>query len=618
MYTDYWKKILEKDSETWQKILQQPLTQTTSVLFCTSVGFSRTAVVHDSLLAAALIARGVKVEMLLCDGVLPACEACTYSSIKPHVFLEKGPQAKRCHECWKQGQGVFSSLNLPLHRYSQFLNADDYCYAKETVKNLKDSELKTFTLDDMLLGEEAYSGALRYFKVGDLTSEPDGIPILRRYVEGAILTYRAITKVFRELKPDVAVFHHGIYVPQGVISKVARQMGVRVVNWSIGYRSQSFIYSHEDTYHHTMLDEPVHLWKDKKLNESEKNRIVDYLESRRIGVKDWISYNAKPEERESIIREELSLDSRPIILLLTNVIWDAQLYYQSNAFSSLLEWVHYSIQYFAERQDLQLVIRIHPAEAIRSKTRQPVADVIAQLFPTLPANVRVVEAGSEISTYTLADMANCVLIYGTKTGMELAARGIPVIVAGEAWVRNKGFTSDVSSQEEYKQYLDQLPLAHRMPDEQRELALQYANHYFFRRLIPLAYLVHYSDEKPALFKKEFLRSQISRLRNSTKSWLKQLRYLQSDNTSKLTRKVLKQLALENNVKSLDSWLKNVDVWLKENNSEPKELQYTIDIDEMHVLEPGWDKGLDVVCNGIINHCDFIFEENLEGVMTNVK
>ena len=43
----------------------------------------------------------------------------------------------------------------------------------------------------------------------------------------------------------------------------------------------------------------------------------------------------------------------------------------------------------------------------------------------------------EVSTYALADASDAVIIYATKTGIELAARGIPVIVAGESWLRGK-------------------------------------------------------------------------------------------------------------------------------------------------------------------------------------
>src|SRR3546814_13064068 len=55
---------------------------------------------------------------------------------------------------------------------------------------------------------------------------------------------------------DRAVLHHGIYVPQGVIRAVLAAAGVPLATWNTGYRRNCFLFSHVDTYHHTMLDKP--------------------------------------------------------------------------------------------------------------------------------------------------------------------------------------------------------------------------------------------------------------------------------------------------------------------------------------------------------------------------
>ena len=86
------------------------------------------------------------------------------------------------------------------------------------------------------------------------------------------------------------------------------------------------------------------------------------------------------------------------------------------------------------------------------------------------------------------ELCNAALIYGTKTGLELASRGIPVIVGGEAWIRGKGLTWDASSPEEFFGFLDRLPLDRRLDREVTDRALRYAYHFFFRRMIPVACL----------------------------------------------------------------------------------------------------------------------------------
>jgi hypothetical protein len=114
----------------------------------------------------------------------------------------------------------------------------------------------------------------------------------------------------------------------------------------------------------------------------------------------------------------------------------------------------------------------------------------------LPANVFLIGPESQVSTYAVMARCNAVLIYGTKTGVELASMGIPVIVAGEAWIRNKGITLDAASASEYFKLLDRLPLDQPMSDHQVQRARRYAFHFFFRRMIPLEFMEPSQDDLP--------------------------------------------------------------------------------------------------------------------------
>src|SRR5690606_6953627 len=126
---------------------------------------------------------------------------------------------------------------------------------------------------------------------------------------------------------------------------------------------------------------------------------------------------------------------KPIIGMLSNVMWDAQLHYPANAFPNMLDWAVKTVAYFVRRPDLQLLLRIHPAE-IRGTvpSRQPLLAELRARFPELPPNIVIVPPESQVSTYSAMEACDSVLIYGTKTGVELTSIGIPVIVGGEAWI----------------------------------------------------------------------------------------------------------------------------------------------------------------------------------------
>lgn len=465
------------------------------VLVATSLGGYDHGVGLESVLAAALSLRGAVVDILLCDEFLPACQLTKHAKISPKTLTTRGQQGLLCKSCFHAGISSYAPLRLPILRYSNFVDDHERQGAVALARGVPVEEASTWKYEGLSVGEHAVAGALRYFGRGDLGGEERADLVVQRYLEAGILTVFALRNLVRRNRYDVAVFHHGIYIPQGIIGEVCRQEGLRVVNSNPAYRDKCFIFSHGTTYHHTMITEPLAAWRDMAWAPSTRAQALQYLDGRRRGRDDWIHFNPDPTEGEVAIAGELgfSLD-RPRAVLLTNVVWDAQLHYASNAFPNMLQWLFHSIDRFADMPALDLVIRVHPAEVTGAvPSRQPILDELETRYPQLPPNVYVVPPESKVSTYELTDSAMATLIYNTKTGIEVAARGKPVVVAGEAWVRGKGFTYDAGSPQEYDSLLDRLADL-RLTAEQIELAQRYAYHFFFRRMIPLPFM-----ESPSRF-----------------------------------------------------------------------------------------------------------------------
>lgn len=484
-----WRPLLGA-SAGWDRVSDRPSAGPT-VLIATTTGGYLAASHVESLLAIALKLRGARVHVLLCDGVLPACLECNSDWYpNPSQFARGGPGVLHCHGCFHPSRSVFASIGAQVHTLSEVLGADERREASERARSVPRSEIASYTLDGLAVGEHAMAGALRFYARATLADGEVEERILRRYLEAAILSVKATRRVLAATASTVAVFHHGIYVPHGLIGEVARTAGVRVVNWHVAYRKQTFIFSHHDTYHHTLMNEPVGAWDQMRWTPEIEEHLLSYLSSRWEGANDWIKFHREPQFDLAPLAREFGVDfSRPVIGLLTSVMWDAQLHYPANAFRNQLEWVIRTIEYFRGRPDLQLLIRVHPAEITGTlRSRQPLVAEIARAFPTLPQNVAVIPPEHSLSTYAAMLKCNAVLIYGTKTGVELASFGVPVIVAGEAWIRNKGITFDATSQHDYLAMLDRLPLAGRMPTQTLTRARKYAFHFFFRRMIPIDFV----------------------------------------------------------------------------------------------------------------------------------
>ena len=491
LYPD-WARILGDSGGRWEAA-REAARNGPQVLVATGLGGHTAMNIVESTLAVALTLRGARVHSLLCDQFLPACQMANADLYPDNAeFAKYGPTNSLCLSCYQPGRDLWQSTGLPFHRYSEFVTRRERQEAEKLAAAIPAEEIGAYRLDDLAVGEHALAGALRFYARGNLVGEPEGEAILRRYFNAALLTTHMTRRLLKTYDFASACFHHGIYVPQGIIGEVARQQNVPVVNWNPAYRKHSFVFSHHTTYHHTMLTEPVANWENLPWTPAMESDIMEYLKSRWQGTNDWIWFHEKPEENVAQIARELGIDfSKPCVGMLTNVMWDAQLHYRTNAFPSMREWVLETIRYFGEkRPDLQLIIRVHPAE-IRGTlpSRQPLMDEIRREFPQLPANVVVIPPESQVSTYAAMAQCNAVIIYGTKTGVELTSMGIPVIVGGEAWIRNKGMTMDASSVPEYFGLLDRLPLAERLSPEMTQRARKYAYHFFFRRMIPLPFMV---------------------------------------------------------------------------------------------------------------------------------
>ena len=478
-----WSQLLGAD----ERAALVPPTDGQRVLIATSVGLHLAVSAADSVFAAALLARGAQVDVLLCDAAVPACMAGEMNWYpRPERFVEVGVR-EFCDACIGPALRMLDPLPVRVRRYSEFLTDDDREWAATVAAGTALADVGDVVVDGLPVGEHALAGALRFFARGDLSTEPLAESIAQRYLESSLLTARVGQRAYRDGGYTVTVLHHGIYVPQGILAAAARAARVRLVCWNLAYRQRCFIFSHDDTYHRTLMDEPTQEWDDMAWSPDLDKHIGAYIRSRAAGAQDWVTFYDKAEHDFAAIATEFGLDpAKPLVLLLTNVVWDAQLHYPGNAFPTMLDWILATVEHVAGRPDLQLVIRVHPAEVTGAvPSRQRVADELGQRFGRLPANVVIVPPDHPASSYVIAQHANVALVYATRMGVELAALGLPVVVAGEAWVRNKGLTIDVRDRAHYSDLLASLPLQERPDEDQVARARRYAFHFFFRRMVPV-------------------------------------------------------------------------------------------------------------------------------------
>ncbi len=461
------------------------------ILIATSLSGHLPCVTFESFLGIALREKNVECDYFLADNALSACMMCELRQNKNlEEFVREGHSKNRCGSTNDTMSRYLSNLDMQVHQFKKFLTKEDISFSRELSLKTPNNKIKNFKFNGIKLGEHAWSGTLRFFAKGTIILNSLTEKVLRKFFESAIITMIATQKLLEKHKYDCIVLHHGIYVPQGIIVDVAKNNNIHVVTWHTAYRKSCFIFSHDKTYHYTMLEESTSVWEDIILNKKKENTIKNYLKSRWEGKKDWINFQSAEIFDRNSIEKITGIDfNKPTVGMLTNVAWDAQLHFKNKAYDTMFDWVIQTIDFFKKNKHIQLLIRIHPAEITGTvPSNDSVIDQINNHFLKIPDNVFIIGPESKISTHSAMSYCNSVIIYGTKTGIELSSLSIPIIIAGEAWIKGKGIGFDANSKEEYTKILNMLPFRRKLSIKKTERSLKYAYHFFFRRMIPLNFI----------------------------------------------------------------------------------------------------------------------------------
>ncbi|GAP09506.1 putative glycosyl/glycerophosphate transferase [Bellilinea caldifistulae] len=294
---------------------------------------------------------------------------------------------------------------------------------------------------------------------------------------------QGVLAYLRQNRPDVVVVPNGTIQELGVVYRVARHLKLPVVTYEFSDQRQRIWLAYNSE---VMRQDTAKLWeasKDQPLREDQLERMRSLMMARQRAAM-WENFarlwQGKPAEGGEQARRKLGLDQRPVVLLATNVLGDSLTLGRQVFSKSMAEWISRTVQYFIGRPDVQLVIRIHPGEVLTHG--QSMADVVQEVLPRLPENIRLIRASDEINTYDLIEVADVGLVYTTTVGLEMAMMGLPVIVAGQTHYRERGFTYDPDSWVTYFKLLGHIlenPAEYRLSREQVNQAWQYAYRFFF-------------------------------------------------------------------------------------------------------------------------------------------
>lgn len=487
------KDIIKNEYKTINK--EDFIKKKESCYFIPVNGFAEADIATCATLAKGLDILGHEVGILHCNSSLPACgwnvhgnnQLTKLTNNTLLSFINK----ERCNQCKNQIKQVCSLVGIDLINLSEFSEKKLIEHAKSYIdKNFKLEDIeKPIIVDGVNITEHAFSSTLRMLLKGEIDINNDyEVNLLKKFLISSYIHTKNLKNFIILKKPKHIICNHGIYIEHGIIVDLCKIYNIHVVIYNYPYRKNTILFSHDDTYHRTWLIEKNDRWENLDLSQDQKNKLKTYMDSKIAGGRDNVNFHPKPIIKKKEIYSKLNLnDEQKFDLLLTNTLWDAQIFFKSNIFKNMLDWIYKSIDFYKNNSKRKLLIRIHPGESKGSlSTNQPLYNEIIKKYKNnLGENIIIIKPEDDISTYTLIDNANMVLVYATKASLEIAYRGVPQIIAGEAIARNKGLGYDVNDLESYYAALKSGFIKDYNSNDIKIRAEKFCYHFFFIKMLDL-------------------------------------------------------------------------------------------------------------------------------------
>ncbi|CAB4707271.1 MAG: hypothetical protein F2909_00555 [Actinobacteria bacterium] len=440
----------------------------------------------EAFLGHLLRVSGAEVRHMTCGGGLGICD---------RANTWEGPPMP-CRSCTK-----YVNASLKAHGVDFKPLAPNWGEAAwSELDNLSLRELREVEYKGLPLGS-LVEIPVKWFLLGETLSEdPLGTATYRKFLISARSIVDAAERMIDEFAPTQVLLLNGLFLFESIVWELCKMRDVDVVSYERSFILDTFFFARNDGAGFCKVDDVWAEWQNIQLSDDENAELDKYLNDRQLGLRTSDDY--WKDVRESNVKR---IRSGRRAVLFTNLVWDSAVLRQDVAFPSIVDWIVAAIEEFRDRPNDELVIRIHPAETKLSgrESREEMETAVRGRITQIPDNVIIIPSTDPTSSYQLMREADFGLVYSSTTGMEMVLTGKPVVVAAKTHYRNKGFTIDVNTAEEFKRAIDSLTSDNSDLHPDLELTRKYAYLFFFRAPYssmgvtePIRGLVSMTSEKP--------------------------------------------------------------------------------------------------------------------------
>jgi hypothetical protein len=400
----------------------------------------------EALLLEALMQKNHQIVYVRCNG--------TFSShcipmISNHISHNAPIAVKKaiCDECIRNATLLEKTFKFPAINLEDYLSEEDVFEINEIIKNITKENFKLLHLEGIKVGEiAAYQVLLRYkqSKSKEFTDE-----VWNEYLKQLDVTLRSyfsLRKIIQNEQPDRIMQYSGVYSVHSICRELGKFNNIPTYFYHAGLNQRDRLKNiiiardHAMVYIKSLFVSWENLYRNKPCSkipmEKVTNNFIDLIKGN-----SFLKYSRSKSNIRFDIRKtfDISNDKKIVLAILSS--YDEHLagdsigaykYDIKPLFETQVEWIKELISYFRNREDLFLIIRVHPREfpTMREKklgvTSQHAKD-LQKVLVDLPKNIVINWPADEISFYDLIEETNLFLSAFSSSAREITMLGLPVL-----------------------------------------------------------------------------------------------------------------------------------------------------------------------------------------------
>lgn len=386
---------------------------------------------YEGTIAKACQVRGATVNYVLCDGLLPECDmhwdSMVYNRPRPLDI---------CEWCQAGSKARIAEMGLPHRRLGEFVTKPERELAFAWAQGLSPSEICGASYLGYPIGEWVQSSVFSYFRQypADMNNWRV-VNVYRGFLLSGALVAVGLERCLAAHAVDCALLFNGRQSITRVAFEIFQKHGIRVLTHETPFFQSGHILVKPNA--RCWSPQPFadfwKSWRDVPLPGAALEKTMKWLIDRRYGRNlTWYAYN-RSITWDGDLKQRLNLtDGKKLLALFTSTTeetaGDREL---EGAYALQSMWVQDVVDWVKDRNDVELVIRVHPHLA--GKTGLTRANDEFQFYQEMkasaPRNTCIVMPDQPLNSYALMDEADVGLTFGSSTGIEMAMLGKPVVLA---------------------------------------------------------------------------------------------------------------------------------------------------------------------------------------------